>query len=87
MNIEILLTPDDLAKRWQVSRAFVYKLVREKKIPYFHIGKSIRFSPGQISERLEAMANGEYHRDRLKRQPQKPVDGSKDGDHDDQFGE
>jgi excisionase family DNA binding protein len=64
---ETLLTPEIVAKSWQVSTAFIYKLVREKKIPYFHIGKSIRFSPQQIEEFLKGTMNGEYHRDRLKR--------------------
>lgn len=67
MSSEALLTPENIAKSWQVSTAFIYKLVKEKRIPYFHIGKAIRFSPSEIQEWLKTTANREYHRDRLKR--------------------
>ena len=52
MNSESLLTPENIAKNWQVSTAFIYKLVREKKIPYYHIGKTIRFSAAEIDNKL-----------------------------------
>jgi len=64
---EILLTPEDLATRLKTSKAFIYKLVREKSIPYFHIGKSVRFSPSKISAWLETTVGNEYHRDKKKK--------------------
>lgn len=47
---EQLLTADDLAKRWQVSKAHVYRLAREGKIPSVNLGRFIRFRLDQIEE-------------------------------------
>jgi excisionase family DNA binding protein len=66
-DLQTLITPEDLARRWTVSRAFIYKQVREKKIPYYHLGKNIRFDLSEVTEWLKTTANGEYHRDRDKR--------------------
>ena len=38
-----LLTPDDLAARWQVARSHVYRLAREDQIPAVRLGKYVRF--------------------------------------------
>ena len=62
-----LITPEQVAKSLQVSRAYIYKQVRLKNIPYYHLDKNIRFDPNEILEWLKSKANGEYHRDRLKR--------------------
>lgn len=43
-----LLTADDLAERWQVSKAHVYRLAREGRVPCVPIGRYYRF-------RLEAI--------------------------------
>ena len=61
MEIEALLTPDDLAKSWKVTRIWIYKLVREKKIPSYRLGKCVRFKPAEIAQWLEEKRNGEYH--------------------------
>jgi len=61
--IEDLLTPDELAGKLKISRPYVYKLVREKRIPYFHINKAVRFSPSDIEKWLEEKRGQEYHRD------------------------
>jgi excisionase family DNA binding protein len=43
-----LLTPDELAARWSVSKAHVYRLAREGRIPVVMIGRYQRFRPAAI---------------------------------------
>lgn len=43
-----LLTADDLAERWQVSRAQVYRLARDGHLPTVTIGRYYRFRPEAI---------------------------------------
>jgi excisionase family DNA binding protein len=38
-----LLTADQLAERWQVEKAHVYRLAREGRIPTVRIGRYARF--------------------------------------------
>lgn len=38
-----LLTADDLAERWRVSKAQVYRLAREGRVPTVLIGRYYRF--------------------------------------------
>ncbi len=38
-----LLTPDELAERWSVSKAHIYRLAREHQIPTVSIGRYYRF--------------------------------------------
>ena len=59
--METLLTPDDLSEMLNVEKVTVYKWVRQKKIPYFHIEKCVRFAPAEIKEWLEGKRGGEYH--------------------------
>ena len=47
-----LLTPEDLADRWQVSKAHVYRLTREDKIPTVKLGRYYRYRLDAI-ERFE----------------------------------
>ena len=62
--MEELLTVDDLSKSLRVSRVWIYRLVREKKIPFYHVEKCIRFSPSEVNEWLEERKNMEWHRDK-----------------------
>jgi len=62
--LEELLTVDDLSKSLRVSRVWIYRLVREKKIPFYHVEKCIRFSPSEVNEWLEERKNMEWHRDK-----------------------
>jgi excisionase family DNA binding protein len=39
-----LLTADDLATRWQVTRAHVYRLAREGRVPSVRVGRYFRFA-------------------------------------------
>lgn len=38
-----LLTPDQLAERWSVSKQHIYRLAREGRIPVVSIGRYYRF--------------------------------------------
>jgi excisionase family DNA binding protein len=38
-----LLTPEQLAERWQVTKGHVYRLSREGKIPAVKLGKYYRY--------------------------------------------
>jgi len=63
--METLLTVDDLADSLKVSRPWVYKLVRQKRIPFYHIEKCVRFSPAEIRQWLEDRKSKEWHRDKI----------------------
>jgi excisionase family DNA binding protein len=43
-----LLTAEQLADRWQVSKAQVYRLARDSRIPAVPIGRYYRFRVGAI---------------------------------------
>jgi excisionase family DNA binding protein len=49
---EKLLTPEQLAERWDVKKSQVYRLAREGRIPVVKIGKYYRFRVDAI-ERWE----------------------------------
>jgi excisionase family DNA binding protein len=51
-----LLTADELAARWQVSRDLVYELSRTGKIPVVKLGRCYRYKLDQI-ENYENGAN------------------------------
>lgn len=43
-----LLVADELAERWQVPKAQVYRLAREGKVPAVRVGRYMRFSMAAI---------------------------------------
>lgn len=45
-----LLTADELATRWQVPKAHVYRLAREGQIPTVTLGRYRRFRAGDVAE-------------------------------------
>lgn len=51
-NSDRLLTAEDLAERWQVPKAHVYRLARDGRLPTVRLGRYRRF-------RLEAIAEFE----------------------------
>lgn len=63
--MEDLLTVDELARKLKFSRVNIYKMVRLKTIPYFHINRAIRFSPSEIDKWLEEKRGQEYHVERI----------------------
>jgi excisionase family DNA binding protein len=70
-----LLTADDLAARWQVSKHHVYRLAREGRIPCVQIGRYYRFRLAAI-EAWEAEQEGE----RMANPSPRPVNTAPDGD-------
>jgi excisionase family DNA binding protein len=62
--MEIFLTVDELSERLKVSKVWLYKLVREKRIPFYHTEKCIRFSSLDIQNWLEERRNKEWHKDK-----------------------
>jgi excisionase family DNA binding protein len=48
-----LLSIDQLADRLGVTPRLVRRLVAEKRVPYFKVGKFVRFDPAEISEWLD----------------------------------
>ena len=46
-----LLTADQVAQRWQVTKAFVYRLAREGRVPTVDLGQRVvRFRLAAIEE-------------------------------------
>ena len=62
--MEQCLTVTDLRDGWKVTSASLYKQIREGKIPYFRIGKNVRFLPSEIHKWMEERRNIPYHRDK-----------------------
>ena len=58
--METLLTVADLSKSLKVTSVWVYKLVREKRIPFIHVERCVRFSPSEIEKWLEERKNKEW---------------------------
>ena len=50
--MEEFLTVQEMAKILRLSKVYVYKLVRLKQIPYYHIHKAVRFHPEEIQKWL-----------------------------------
>ena len=51
---ENLITKNVLAKLLSVSVSYIDKLVRDKNIPYYKIGRCIRFRVGEVVEWLRS---------------------------------
>ena len=45
-----LLTPDELAERWSVPKAQVYRLAREGQVPTVRLGRYVRFDPAAVAD-------------------------------------
>lgn len=52
---QLLMTVNDVSEYLRISRASVYRLVKERKIPVSRIGKHLRFRKGVIDEWLTHM--------------------------------
>ena len=62
--METFLTVSDLSRSWKVTQVWIYKLVRQKRIPFYHIEKCIRFKPSEVDAWLLERQNQEWHRDK-----------------------
>lgn len=49
----LLWTPDQVAERLQLSKAHVYRLAQQHRLPYCRIGNSLRFRPAEIEKWLD----------------------------------
>jgi excisionase family DNA binding protein len=58
--METYLTVDDLSKALKVTPVWIYKLVREKRIPFIHVERCVRFSPSEIEKWLEDRKDREW---------------------------
>ena len=47
---ERLLTADELAERWQVPKAHVYRLTREDLLPTVKLGRYCRYRAAAVEE-------------------------------------
>jgi excisionase family DNA binding protein len=70
--MEGLMSPEQLAECLGLSKSFIYALIKTKAVPFFRIGKTVRFSPPEITQWLEAKRNQEL---RMPRKLKRPLDG------------
>ncbi len=47
-----LITPDELAKLFRISKPSIYRLVDSRVLPFYKVGGSLRFSVTDINEYL-----------------------------------
>lgn len=63
--METLYTVNELAEALKVSEVWLYRLVREDKIPYVRVaGKAVRFKESEIEEWIEKGRGRRYYRDK-----------------------
>jgi excisionase family DNA binding protein len=48
------MTVDEVAKLMNVSSRHIYQLVKDGKIPHFHVGGAVRFDPDNVKKWLVA---------------------------------
>jgi excisionase family DNA binding protein len=56
---EKLLSPEQVAERLGIGRTFTYKLLAEKRIPSFTIGKLRRVREADLDRYIQERLNGE----------------------------
>ncbi len=52
-DLPVLLTPDELAKFFRISRASMYRLVEKRSLSFIKIGGSLRFPREEVLKFLE----------------------------------
>jgi excisionase family DNA binding protein len=74
VNMEALYTVDELAQVLKVTPVWIYKLIREGKIPFVRmVGKAVRFRESDIEQWLSEGRNRAYHRDQWRRRPENAI--------------
>lgn len=72
-----LLTIDELAKMFRVSKTTIYRMVESRIIPFFKISSAIRFSEDEMTAYLESQRVKPKHEWFLeaprKSHPRKPI--------------
>lgn len=49
----------NVARRWNVNKDYVYRIVRQGRLPSYRIGKHLRFDPADVAafeQRVDATA-------------------------------
>lgn len=68
--MENFLTVNDLSEILKVSEQWIYKLVRQKRVPFIRVaGKALRFRESDIENWLEDGNGKQYVRDRCTDKP------------------
>lgn len=63
--METFYTVNEIAEVLKVSEVWIYKLVRERKIPFVRVaGKTVRFKGSEIEEWIEKGREKRYYRDK-----------------------
>jgi excisionase family DNA binding protein len=57
--MEEYFTPGEVAKTLKISRVFVYKLIRERKISSVRIGRVVRIPNSRLQKWLEENENAD----------------------------
>jgi excisionase family DNA binding protein len=52
VDLDDLLTLDQLSQLLQVRKSWIYRQVREQAIPHVHLGKYLRFSRAEVERWL-----------------------------------
>lgn len=52
-NIEGYMNAEEATKFLSISRTYLHNLMKAKKIPFYKIGKSLRFSKKELVDYLE----------------------------------
>lgn len=52
INLDDLLSPEQLCEKLQVKASWIYRQVREESIPYTKVGKYLRFYRPEIEKWL-----------------------------------
>jgi excisionase family DNA binding protein len=53
-----LLTIDQLAERLGITARHVRRLIAERRLPYYKVGRLVRFDPAEISQWLKTRRIG-----------------------------
>jgi excisionase family DNA binding protein len=62
---EVFLTVSEICTMLKVSEPWVYRLIKEERIPFFRIaGKAVRFKQSEVLAWIEAGRDQRYYRDK-----------------------
>lgn len=55
--MEIVYSPEELAKLWKVSTMTIYKLIGQNKLPHFKVGRAYRIPEGHLQTYMQREGN------------------------------
>jgi excisionase family DNA binding protein len=55
---QILISPRQLAARWDVALSWIYYRVEDGSLPHYRVGKYLRFDPAEIDQWLQTQRGG-----------------------------